>query len=156
MGIAGRRCRGQMQAARNFRSRAICGSWRMRGRKSQIAARRTGDAVLPLNLFTNSACKLIALLKPHAFIVQASDLQHTRKHRVCNPTATTAGDSGNLSGLGCSQPAADVPNRRCLRATITFLLACQVYVCVSIGQVQSIDCTCPISDKCAIAPGNKL
>jgi len=109
VGIAGRRCRGQMQAAHNFRSRAICGPWRMRGRKSPIAARRTGDAVLPLNLFTDGAFKLIALHETHAFILQASDLQHTGKHRVCDTPATTAGDSCDLSGLGLSQPAADCP-----------------------------------------------
>ena len=63
-----------MQAACNFRSRAIGGPQRMRGRKSQIAARRTGDAVLPLNLFTDGAFKLQASFKPHAFILQASCL----------------------------------------------------------------------------------
>ena len=81
VGIAGCRCRGQMQAARNSRSRAICGPWRMRGRKSPIAARRTGDAVLPLNLFTDGAFKLQALLALHAFILLASCLCTHSHHR---------------------------------------------------------------------------
>ena len=113
--------------------------------------------MLPLNLFTDGAFKLIALHETHAFILQASDLQHTGKHRVCDTPATTAGDSCNLfRAWAFPNLLPIVPNRRCLRASITSLFACQVYICVSVGQVQSIDCTCLISDKCAIAPGNKL
>ena len=91
--------------------------------------------MLPLNLFTDGAFKLIALHETHAFILQASDLQHTGKHRVCDTPATTAGDSCNLfRAWAFPNLLPIVPNRRCLRASITSLFACQVYICKVSGR----------------------